>query len=208
MDMNKWLIVGLGNPGEKYTATRHNIGFMLLERLSGRHGIPFSGKDDSSIGKGMIAGNSTVLLKPLTYMNLSGRAVKKGLAKFNLIRDGEIQNLIVVHDDLDLLPGIVRIRRGGSSGGHKGIDSIIMETGSRDFIRVNIGIGRDSTVPAEDYVLRRFRPVEKKPIEEALIAAESAIETIMTSGVEMAMNKYNRANKTEDRADDENSIKK
>ncbi len=208
MDMNKWLIVGLGNPGEKYTATRHNVGFMLLDRLSGRHGISFSGKDDASIGKGLITGNSVLLLKPLTYMNLSGRAVRKALAKFNLIRDGEIHNLIVIHDDLDLSPGVVRIRRGGSSGGHKGIDSIIIETGSRDFIRIKIGIGRDSTVPAEDYVLRRFRPGEKKLIEEAITEAESAIGTILDSGVEKAMNKYNRVNKAEDQNKNENNVKK
>jgi PTH1 family peptidyl-tRNA hydrolase len=198
MDMNKWLIVGLGNPGEKYAATRHNVGFMLLDRLSGRHGIFFANKDDASIGKGLIAGNDAVLLKPLTYMNLSGRAVRKALAKLNLIRDGEIRNLIVIHDDLDLSPGVVKIRRGGSSGGHKGIDSIINEAGSRDFVRIKIGIGRDSMVPPEDYVLRRFRPAEKKLIEEAITEAEGAVETILDSGVERAMNKYNRVVKAED----------
>jgi PTH1 family peptidyl-tRNA hydrolase len=197
--MNKWLIVGLGNPGEKYAATRHNAGFMLLDSLSRRYGISFSNKDDASIGKGLIAGNNAVLLKPLTYMNLSGRAVRKALAKFNLIRDGEILNLIVIHDDLDLYPGVVRIRRGGASGGHKGIDSIINEAGSRDFVRIKIGIGRDSMVPAEDYVLRRFSPEEKKLIEEAMTEAEDAVETILDSGVEKAMNKYNRVNNAENR---------
>jgi PTH1 family peptidyl-tRNA hydrolase len=208
MDMNKWLIVGLGNPGEKYMATRHNVGFMLLDRLSSRYGISFSNKDDASIGKGMIHGNSTVLLKPLTYMNLSGRAVRKALAKLNLIRDGEILNLIVIHDDLDLSPGVIRVRRGGSSGGHKGIDSIIIESGSRDFIRIKIGIGRDSTVPAEDYVLRRFRPEEKKLIDEATTEAMAALEAILESGVEKAMNKFNRANRTEDQDKNENNAGK
>jgi peptidyl-tRNA hydrolase, PTH1 family len=192
MDMNRWLIVGLGNPGEKYTTTRHNIGFMLLDRMSDRHRIPFKSKDDGLTGKGLIVGSEAVLLKPLTYMNLSGRAVKKALAKANLIHDGEILNLIVVHDDLDLCPGALKIRQGGSSGGHKGIDSIINETGSAEFIRIKIGIGRDNMVPAEDYVLRRFRPDEKKLINEALTEAEGAVEMILQHGVAKAMTRYNR----------------
>jgi peptidyl-tRNA hydrolase, PTH1 family len=192
MDMNRWLIVGLGNPGEKYASTRHNIGFMLLDRLSEQHGIPFKSKEDGLSGKGVISGCAAFLLKPLTYMNLSGRAVRKALGKANLIIDGEIRNLIVVHDDLDLQPGALKIRRGGSSGGHRGIDSIINETGCSDFIRIKIGIGRDSLIPAEDYVLRRFRPDEKKLIDNALALAGEAVEMILDSGIEKTMNKYNR----------------
>jgi peptidyl-tRNA hydrolase, PTH1 family len=196
--MDRWLIAGLGNPGEKYAATRHNVGFMLIDGLAGRHRVSLSDKGDSSVGKGTIEGAEAILLKPLTYMNLSGTAVRKALVKFNLLRDGQICNLIVVHDDLDLPPGIVKIRREGSSGGHKGIESVINETGSREFIRIKIGIGRDSLIPAEDYVLRRFRPEERRLVEEGIIDALSAVETIITEGVEKAMNKYNRAVKPDD----------
>jgi peptidyl-tRNA hydrolase, PTH1 family len=199
--MNRWLIVGLGNPGEKYASTRHNIGFMLLDRLSERFRIPFKTKDESSVAKGLFAGIEVIMLKPLTYMNLSGRAVRKLLVKSNLLHDGEIHNLIVAHDDLDLAPGVLKIRRGGSSGGHKGIESIINESGSNDFIRIKIGIGRDSLIPAEDYVLRRFNPDQKKLIADALADAEDAVEMILESGVEKAMNKYNRTVKNDEQGE-------
>ncbi len=187
-----WVIAGLGNPGEKYAATRHNIGFMVLDRLSDKFRVPFTAKDDYSLGKGSIDHVNVILLKPLTYMNLSGAAVRKILKKANLIQDGEITNFIVIHDDLDLETGVVKIRRNGSSGGHKGIESIIRETGSRDFIRVKVGIGRDREIPVEEYVLRRFRPAEKKMVEDGILQAVHAIETILTGGIEKAMNACNR----------------
>jgi PTH1 family peptidyl-tRNA hydrolase len=197
MNIDRWLIVGLGNPGDKYAHTRHNAGFMLLDRLAERLRAEFRQKDESNVAKGLLAGREVILLKPLTYMNLSGRAVRKALVKANLLQDGEINNLIVVHDDLDLAPGVLKIRSGGSSGGHRGIESIINETGGREFVRVKIGIGRDSLVPAEDYVLRRFKPDEKGLIGEALEKAEDAVEMIVAHGVEKAMNKYNRTARPE-----------
>jgi PTH1 family peptidyl-tRNA hydrolase len=190
-----WVIAGLGNPGEKYSATRHNIGFMVVDRLSKEYRVPFTVKDDYSIGKGSIDHVNVILLKPLTYMNLSGSAVRKILKKTNLLQDGEITNFIVIHDDLDLETGVVKIRRNGSSGGHRGIESIIQETGSRDFIRVKIGIGRDRNIPVEEYVLRRFRAAEKKMVEDGILQAVHAIETILTSGIERAMNACNRTAK-------------
>ena len=114
-----WVIAGLGNPGEKYSATRHNIGFMVVDRLSEEYRVPFTVKDDYSLGKGAIDHVNVILLKPLTYMNLSGSAVRKILKKTNLLQDGEITNFIVIHDDLDLETGVVKIRRNGSSGGHR-----------------------------------------------------------------------------------------
>jgi PTH1 family peptidyl-tRNA hydrolase len=187
-----WVIAGLGNPGEKYAATRHNSGFMVLDRLSDKFRVTFTAKDDYSLGKGSIAHVNVILLKPLTYMNLSGSAVRKVLKKANLLQDGEITNFIVIHDDLDLEPGVVKIRRNGSSGGHKGVESIIRETGSKDFIRVKVGIGRDREIPVEEYVLRRFRPAEKKMVEDGILQAVHAIETILTGGIEKAMNACNR----------------
>jgi PTH1 family peptidyl-tRNA hydrolase len=190
-----WVIAGLGNPGEKYSATRHNIGFMVVDRLSEEYRVPFAVKDDYSLGKGAIDHVNVILLKPLTYMNLSGSAVRKILKKTNLLQDGEITNFIVIHDDLDLETGVVKIRRNGSSGGHRGIESIIQETGSRDFIRVKIGIGRDRKIPVEEYVLRRFRAAEKKMVEDGILQAVHAIETILTGGIEKAMNACNRTAK-------------
>jgi peptidyl-tRNA hydrolase, PTH1 family len=190
-----WLIVGLGNPGEKYAATRHNAGFMAVDRFSDEHHIPLTVRDGYFLGKGTIDNTSVVLLKPLTYMNLSGVAVRKVLKKLNLFREGEIANLIVVHDDLDIETGVIKIRRSGSSGGHKGIESIIRETGTKDFIRVKIGIGRDQNMPVDEYVLRRFRPAEKKIIEDGIIRAVSAVESIITCGIEKAMNSSNRTAK-------------
>lgn len=190
-----WVIAGLGNPGEKYSATRHNIGFMVMDRLSEEYRVPFTVKDDYSLGKGAIDHVNVILLKPLTYMNLSGSAVRKILKKTNLLQDREITNFIVIHDDLDLETGVVKIRRNGSSGGHRGIESIIQETGSRDFIRVKIGIGRDRKIPVEEYVLRRFRAAEKKMVEDGILQAVHAIETILTGGIEKAMNACNRTAK-------------
>jgi PTH1 family peptidyl-tRNA hydrolase len=197
MNMDKWLIVGLGNPGEKYAATRHNIGFMVIDRLAEQKRAVMGVKENSSIGKARIGDAEVVLLKPLNYMNLSGTSVRRMLAKCNLIRGGEIHNLIVIHDDLDLPPGIIKIRRGGSSGGHKGIESLIRETGSADFIRIKIGIGRDNLVPAEDYVLRRFKPAEKKMIEDGLTNAAEAVEEIIMAGLAKAMTRFNRNVKPE-----------
>ncbi len=190
-----WIIVGLGNPGDKYAATRHNAGFMVLDRLAAEHRIPFSVKEDYAFGKGSIENNPVILLKPLTYMNLSGTCVRKVLKKSNMLNDDKFGNIIVVHDDLDLEPGIVKIRRGGSSGGHKGIESIINSIGTREFIRIKIGIGRDRTMPVEEYVLRRFKPAEKKPVEDAIIKAVNVVQSIIADGLEKAMNSYNRTAK-------------
>jgi len=187
-----WLIAGLGNPGEKYAATRHNAGFMAIDRLALRHNIPLAERDGYSLGKGAIDLIPVVLMKPLTYMNLSGVAVRKVLRKLNLFQEGEPTNLIVVHDDLDIATGMIKLRRTGSSGGHKGVESIIRETGSKDFIRVKIGIGRDPGMPAEEYVLRKFRSAEKKVIEDGIINTSDAVESIISCGIEKAMNIYNR----------------
>ncbi len=191
-----WIITGLGNPGEKYSATRHNVGFMVLERLSDAFRVPLAVRDGYSLGKGSIDATPVVLLKPLTYMNLSGVAVRKVLKKFNLIREGEVGNFIVIHDDLDLEPGVVKIRLAGSSGGHKGIESIIREIGTKKFVRIKIGIGRDREMPVDEYVLRRFKASEKKVIEDGIIKAMDAVESIITGGIEKAMNTCNRTAKT------------
>lgn len=187
------IIAGLGNPGTKYAKTRHNVGFRVLDLLSEEHRITLQGKDLYELGKGMIEAQESILLKPLTFMNRSGLALKKLLKKRSLLPE-ELQNrLIVVHDDLDLETGTIRIRRNGSSGGHKGVESIINELGTKDFIRVKIGIGREGDIPAEEYVLSSFKAPERDLIREAIAKAAQAVVVIMTEGVDKAMNKFNRS---------------
>jgi len=186
-----WIIAGLGNPGSKYSGTRHNIGFRVIDRLSEEYNIRLEERDIYVIGRGAIGGVDVILLKPLTFMNRSGLAVKKILKKRNVSPD----RLIVVQDDLDIDTGAVKIRRNGSSGGHRGIESIIQELGTRDFVRVKVGIGRDKDVPVEEYVLRTFKPAEKNIVKDVIINTAYAVTVIVAEGVDKAMNKYNRSPK-------------
>ncbi|GER94550.1 aminoacyl-tRNA hydrolase [hot springs metagenome] len=188
-----WVVVGLGNPGKKYFTTRHNIGFRVIDRLSEKYGIPLEEKDLYMIGKGVMEGINVILLKPLTFMNRSGLAVKKILKKANISADNLMNRLIVVHDDLDIDVGTIKIRRGGSSGGHRGIESIIQELGTKDFVRIKIGIGRDKTIPVEEYVLQGFKSYEKNLVEDVIILTSHAVTAVVTEGIDKAMNKYNRS---------------
>lgn len=188
-----WIIAGLGNPGATYAPTRHNVGFKVIDRLAEEHGIVMEDKELSAQGRGAICGHRVALLKPFTFMNRSGIAVKRALRKaaYGAEQLGDV--LIVVHDDLDLETGVLKIRKSGSSGGHRGIESIIQETGTKEFIRVKIGIGRDPGQPVETYVLRSFRPDELAPVKDAIIRASDAVTAIVAEGVETAMNRYNRS---------------
>jgi PTH1 family peptidyl-tRNA hydrolase len=181
-----WLVAGLGNPGDEYADTRHNIGFMVIDALSARCSISLRQKATNFIyGRGFIGELETILMKPLTFMNRSGIAV------WDAIRRHEgIENILVVHDDLDLETGVIRIRKTGSSGGHNGVQSIIDRLGSRDFIRLKIGIGRPNRGSAEKYVLRRFNKQERPVMEEAIEIAADAIEEILARGVTSAQNKF------------------
>ena len=190
-----FIIAGLGNPGNKYSRTRHNIGLRVIERLSKIYNIPLEEKETFVIGKGALEGTESVLLKPLTYMNRSGIAVKKILKKFYVPQDELAVKLLVIHDDLDLDTGKIKIRKDGSSGGHKGIESLIQETGTKNFLRIKIGIGRGPGVPVEQYVLGNFRPDDKNLIEDAIIKACDAVAVITTKGIEKAMNTFNRGAK-------------
>ncbi len=196
-----WVIAGLGNPGNKYAGTRHNIGFNVIDRLSEEYNIRLEEKDMYVIGKGAIEGVDVILLKPLTFMNRSGLAVKKAVKKANIFPDKISNSLIVVHDDLDVDTGNMKIRKNGASGGHRGVESIIQELGAKDFIRVKVGIGRNKDIPVEEYVLTNFKPAEKNLIKDVIINTSYAVACIVTKGVDKAMNKYNRsaiqANKTQ-----------
>ncbi len=182
-----WLIVGLGNPGRRYSKTRHNVGFMVADNVAGEYGIELKTRASYMIGKGSIEDNQVILVEPLTFMNRSGLAVKEVMKKYPL----EPGNLIVVHDDLDMDTGKLKIREKGSSGGHRGIESIIGNLGTREFIRVKIGIGREEEVPAEDYVLRKFGRDQISLIKDAIVRASDAIAMIIRDGVDRTMNEFN-----------------
>jgi peptidyl-tRNA hydrolase, PTH1 family len=182
-----WIIAGLGNPGRKYARTRHNVGFMVVEEVAERNGIAFTDKKTCRMGRGSIAGGDILLIEPLLYMNLSGSVVKGILSK-GCAGPG---NLIVIHDDLDMEPGKVRIRKTGSSGGHKGIESIIQSIGSRDFIRIKLGIGREAGVPVENFVLSKFKRGEISVIRDAIQKAADSVAFIIAEGPDKAMNQYN-----------------
>ncbi len=191
------LIVGLGNPGRGYTHNRHNVGFVCLNHFARTQDIRFDKKQGQArIGTGEVADSKVVIAKPQTYMNLSGRSVSLLVEKFNVGFD----NLLVIHDDLDLPLGKIRIRHGGSSGGHKGVDSIISCLGSQDFIRIRVGVGRPSLVEgsteiSEDeiinYVLSDFTTSEKQTISQVIPRVSQAILYLLTEGLTAAMNKYN-----------------
>ncbi len=181
-----WLVAGLGNPGDEYSDTRHNIGFAVIDALADRYSISLKQKTSSyKFGRGFIEDKKAVLIKPLTFMNRSGIAVRDALFK-----NDEIENLIIIHDDLDLEPGVVRIKEKGSSGGHNGIQSIIDFLNSKDFIRIKIGIGRSQRMYPEKYVLRPFNKKEKPLIKEAVEAAADAVQEILARGVSSAQNKF------------------
>ena len=186
------LIVGLGNPGRVYTHSRHNIGFDVVRGLAKRHGISFKrGFLASSLcGRGSFDGQDVILAMPLTYMNLSGGAVAR-LAKKHLVRH---EDLLVVCDDLDLETGRLRIRKSGSSGGHKGLTSIIQSLGTKDFARLRIGIGRPGHrgVEISDYVLSGFSRQERSLLEASIESALDCCETWITGGIDASMNLFNK----------------
>ncbi|MCG0275838.1 MAG: aminoacyl-tRNA hydrolase [Thermosediminibacteraceae bacterium] len=182
-----FLIVGLGNPGKEYEDTRHNVGFMVVDKLAERLGIKVDRvKFKGLFGEGFFEGEKILLLKPMTYMNLSGQSVQDAVEFYKI----PTENLVVIYDDMDLPLGRLRIRKKGSSGGHKGMESIIYHIASEGFPRIRVGIGRpkDDVV---DYVLGKFEPGEKKVIDAVIEAAAEAAVTIVQHGVEEAMNRYN-----------------
>jgi PTH1 family peptidyl-tRNA hydrolase len=190
------LIVGLGNPGFLYARNRHNIGFMCVSHLARMRKIVFDRKQGHArTGIGNIAGHRVVLARPQTYMNASGESVSTLMRKLNV----NVADLIVIHDDLDLPVGKIRLRQGGNSGGHKGIDSIIAHIGTPDFYRVRVGIGRpeinanaiDKESAVIDYVLKDFTREEKKIIDTVIPRVSEAIVSLLAEGLTAAMNRYN-----------------
>ena len=191
-----FLIAGLGNPGRQYEKTRHNMGFDTIDELIDRHRIPQGGiAHKARYGKGMIAGEKVLAVKPLTYMNLSGESLREWVNYYKLDPETE---MIVIYDDIDLEPGQIRIRKKGSAGGHNGIKSIIAQLGTQNFYRIKVGVGaKPRGWDLADYVLGRFSSDERIAVDKAICDAADAVEMILRDGIESAMNHYNRKNKQE-----------
>lgn len=185
-----YIIAGLGNPDRKYAGTRHNIGFDVVTYLSDKYNIGLSKTGfKSKLGQGFIDGEKVLLMKPQTYMNLSGEAVGEAV---NFYKLDAATDLIIVQDDIDLPPGNIRIRVKGSAGGHNGIKSIISHVGGNEFIRIKVGVGgKPEGRDLADHVLSGFDRDTEPLIRKVIEKAGEAVLTIMKEGAEAAMNKYN-----------------
>ena len=186
-----YLIVGLGNPGRQYEATRHNMGFDVIDKLVEEYQVSQAGvKFNAMYGKGRIGGQPVILMKPLSYMNLSGGPIREMANYFKIDPETE---MIVVYDDIDLDPGQLRIRKKGSAGGHNGIKHIIQQLGTQNFVRIKVGVGaKPKGWDLADYVLGRFDKDDRALVEEAQERACKAVELILTDSVDAAMNEYNK----------------
>ncbi|MGV1098763.1 aminoacyl-tRNA hydrolase [Thiovibrio sp. JS02] len=184
-----YLLVGLGNPGKDYAATRHNIGFIFLDYLAAKYGFSFKGtKWQADAAKEQLWGKQLLLVKPLTYMNRSGAAVQ-AIANFHQV---PVDRIIVVHDELDLPLGRTKIMVNRGAGGHNGIRSMIEQLGSKDFVRVRVGIGRPfSDEGISNFVLSRFSAEEQPLVQQELENIEEGVRLILEQGVASAMNRMN-----------------
>ena len=189
-----YIIVGLGNPGKEYENTRHNIGFATLDQLAEAGGISvLEKKHKALIGKGMIDGQKVILVKPMTYMNLSGESVRELMDYYKIDEKSE---LIVISDDVSLPPGQLRVRKKGSAGGHNGLKNIILHLGHDEFIRLKMGVGeKPQGYNLADYVLGHFTGDEKKEMQEAAKRGADCVRMIMKDGPDAAMNAFNTKKK-------------
>jgi len=182
------IIVGIGNPGREYADTRHNIGFMVAERLAADHRLgPWRARFHARVAEGNLAGARALLIKPETYVNESGRAVRAALDWCR----AEPQDVMVVCDDFNLALGRLRVRAQGSSGGHHGLDSIIGSLGTADVPRLRLGIGTEQGGRGRDFVLSTFSAAERPIVEEAVRRAAQAVEVWLNSGIESCQNQFN-----------------
>ena len=189
-----YIIAGLGNPGKKYEHTRHNVGFDVMDVLAEKYNIRMDEKKYKAIcGKGMIGSEKVVLVKPQTFMNLSGESIAEAV---NFYKVDPASELLVIFDDISLAPGRIRIRKKGSAGGHNGMKSIISQIGTQNFYRIKVGVGaKPAGWDLADYVLGRFSTKEREEVDRAIEEAADAVEVILTEGIDAAMNKYNAKKK-------------
>ncbi len=185
-----FVIVGLGNPGKKYENTRHNAGFIAIDALAAKYGISISEKKHKALcGTGVIEGNKVLLMKPETYMNLSGESVRSVMDFYKI--DPE-EDMLVIYDDISLAPGNIRIRKKGSAGGHNGIKSLIAHTGTQNFMRIKVGVGeKPSGWDLADYVLGHFSDDDNTKIKEIMPDIIQAAVLMLQGDVDKAMNDFN-----------------
>lgn len=185
---NMYIIVGLGNPGKRYEGTRHNIGFDVLDLFAEKHHLKINKiKHKALIAETRIHGEKVVLVKPQTYMNLSGESLLSIIQFYK----PELQNVVVVYDDIDIDVGRVRIRKKGSAGSHNGMKSIIYSLQSDQFPRIRVGVGKPVRMNLADYVLSRYSKEEVEPMREAALRSVDALDAIINEGLDKAMNLYN-----------------
>lgn len=183
------IIVGLGNPTAQYAGTRHNIGFAVIDRIAEEYNISMDIKKHKAVcGRGVMEGQKVILVKPQTFMNLSGEAVREVFDYYK----AEISDVLVIYDDICLDVGKLRIRAKGSSGGHNGMKNIIAHLGSQDFARIRVGIGdKPKNMDLADYVLSHFYGEEKEAVSEGIDRAVKAVAAVLAEGTDSAMNRYN-----------------
>ena len=183
-----YLIVGLGNPEEEYSNTRHNMGFNVINKLAEEYKIDVNrNKFDALLGTGSIEGEKVILLKPQTYMNLSGKSIIQVVNFYKI----PLQNVFVIYDDIDIEPGLIRIRKKGSSGSHNGMKSVVAELNSEDFARIRVGIGKPENNDMINYVIGKIPKEGQEPLEEGVLKAKQAVVEILKNGLDRAMNKFN-----------------
>ena len=183
-----YLIVGLGNPEEEYSNTRHNMGFNVINKLAEEYKIDVNkNKFDALVGTGSIEGEKVILLKPQTYMNLSGKSIIQVINFYKI----PLQNVFVIYDDIDIAPGLIRIRKKGSSGSHNGMKSVVAELNSEDFARIRVGIGKPENNDMINYVIGKIPKEVQEPLEEGVLKAKQAVVEILKNGLDRAMNKFN-----------------
>ncbi len=188
-----YVIAGLGNPGKKYENTRHNMGFITIDQLAEKHDIKVDKlKFKALVGEGRIAGQKVLLVKPQTYMNLSGESIREVMQFYKL----EPEELIVIYDDIDLELGALRIRKFGSAGTHNGMRSVVYQLKSDRFPRIRIGIGNQKKGDLADFVIGGFSKAEVPVLEETVMKAVSAIECMVEEDIDIAMNRYNTKKKS------------
>lgn len=190
-----YVIAGLGNPGRQYEKTRHNMGFLVADEFAAAHGIDVRKiKHKALVGEGRIGGEKVLVVKPQTYMNLSGESLREVMAYY----DVSMENLIVIYDDMDLETGTLRIRKKGSAGSHNGMKSVIYQLQSDEFPRIRIGIGSPAADDWKDYVTGQVTDKEALVLAEAVREAAAALDCILTDGIDIAMNRFNTSRKHED----------
>ena len=184
------IIAGLGNPTKEYEGTRHNVGFQVIDKIAEKYNIAVDAKKGRAyVGKGIIEGQKVLLVKPQTYMNLSGESIRELVDYFKVDPKEE---LLVIYDDISLDVGQLRIRKKGSAGGHNGIKNIIAHLGTQEFPRIKVGVGdKPPRMDLADYVLSRFSKEDREKMEQAFKDAAEAVEVMITEGADAAMNQFN-----------------